>query len=120
MATKQIIKQPTITNVLAFNKPPEGTCTQEDFDYLRSKGFIVDAATQSYVNFFKKSTEYADTCINIRWEDSKWKCTVFRRWDTRNHDYDATFTPAYNSLQELLSKTRSDFETRASLMKSIE
>lgn len=119
MATKAI-KQPAITNVLAFNKPPEGTCTQEEFDYLRSKGFTVDAATQNYVNFFKRSTEYANTCINIRWEGGKWRSTVFRSWDTRNRDYDATFTPTYNSLQELISKTRSDFEARASLMKSIE
>ena len=119
MATKAI-KQPAITNVLAFNKPPEGTCTQEEFDYLRSKVFTVDAATQNYVNFFKRSTEYANTCLNIRWEGGKWKCTVFRSWDTRNRDYDATFTPAYDSLKELVSKTRSDFEARASLMKSIE
>ena len=112
------IKQPVITDTPLVNEPPEGTCSKEDFDHLRSKGFIPDMVTHNYVNFFKRTTE-ANTCVNIRWEDNKWKCAVFRAWDTRNHDYDASFSPAYNTLDELLEKVSDDFEARAKIVQSL-
>lgn len=115
----KVIKQPVITNTQSITEPPEGTCSKEDFDHLKSKGFIVDVATHSCVNFFKRSEEHANTNINIRWENNKWNCTVFRAWDTKQNNYDASFSPRYNTLQELIENTSKDFTARAELLKSV-
>lgn len=117
--TKQVIKQPIMTDIAAVTSPPEGTCSQEDFDHLRKKGFIVDAATHSYINFFKRDTAHANTCLNIRWENNKWSCTLFRSFDTKKRDYDATFSPSYDSLSDLLNKTKDDLSARAELLESV-
>ncbi len=119
MASKEVFKQPVITEVPTIETPPEGTCSQEDFDHLRSKGFIVTIASHSAVNFYKHSNEHRNTCLNIRYENGKWSAAVFRSWDTKNNDYDASFSPKYKTLKELLDKTKEDFTARAQLLESV-
>ena len=117
--TKQIIKQPVVTDTTAITAPPEGTCSQEDFDHLRNKGFVVSNASHNGISFTKRCPQFNNSVMNIRFENGSWTGAVFRSWDTKNKDYDATFTPKYQSLQDLLTKTREDLVARAELMKSL-
>ena len=113
----KVIKQPILTSAIETNDA-NGLCDQKDFDYLKSKGFEIQM-NKGAITFSSKSRQFADTVLNIRCEDGKWSCTAVRNWDTKNKDYDASFSAKYNSLDELLSKTEEDFKARANLLEAL-
>lgn len=117
--TKQTIKQPAITDVYNPTSPPEGTCSQEEFNHLVGKGFVVANASHNGISFTKRCPQFNNTVVNIRFENGKWAGAIFRSWDTKNNDYDATFTPRYNNLQELIDKTSNDLNARATLLETL-
>lgn len=115
---KKVYKQPTLAYE-AMKEPPEGTCSKEDFNHLCNKGFVVCNASHSGISFTKRGTEYNNSVINIRFENGKWQCAVFRSWDTKNNDYDATFSSKFTSLDEMFDKLQSDFSARSQFIDAI-
>ena len=112
-----VIKQPITTRGVEIEAPPENTCTQEEFDHLKDKGFDITNASQSHLSFSKRCEH--NTVVNVRWESGKWCCAVFRSWDTKNKDYDASFSPQYKTLDELLDNVSKDFSARAKIVQSL-